>query len=57
MIRDNTDRKKAEAELKKRFDELERFQQLTMGRELKMIDLKKKIKTLESQLNSREDEG
>jgi len=47
---DNTARKKAEAEVAdqrttelERFAELERFQKLTIGRELKMIDLKREI--------------
>jgi len=42
-----TMRKKAEEELRKRVEELERFSKLTVGRELKMIELKKKIKELE----------
>jgi C4-dicarboxylate-specific signal transduction histidine kinase len=35
------------AELQKRIDELEKFHQLTVGRELKMIELKEKIRDLE----------
>ena len=38
--------KKTERELRKRVEELERFHTLTVGRELKMIELKKKIKEL-----------
>jgi nitrate/nitrite-specific signal transduction histidine kinase len=34
-------------ELQKKIDELERFRRLTVGRELKMIELKKEIKKLE----------
>jgi hypothetical protein len=48
--RDVTARKKAEAEVAdqrnkemERLAELERFQKLTVGRELKMIELKKEI--------------
>ncbi len=42
----NLAEQKAE-EIKKRSEELERFYRLTIGRELKMIDLKKQIKELE----------
>ncbi len=35
-------------ELQKRIDELERFHRLTVGRELKMLDLKKEIRKLRS---------
>jgi len=42
-----TMRKKAEEELRKRVEELEKFSKLTVGRELRMIELKKKIKELE----------
>jgi PAS domain S-box-containing protein len=40
---DITEAKKTEYELKVRFDELERFRRLAIGRELKMIGLKKEI--------------
>ncbi len=55
--RDVTARKKAEAEVAEqrntemeRLVELERFQQLTVGRELKMIELKKEIAELRKHL-------
>jgi PAS domain S-box-containing protein len=55
--RDVTAQKKAEAELTnqrtqelERLAELERFQRLTVGRELKMIELKREIAMLKTQL-------
>ena len=55
--RDVTAQKKAEAEVTaqrtrelERLAELERFQKLTVGRELKMIELKKEIEELKKQL-------
>ncbi|MEF8847494.1 MAG: HAMP domain-containing protein, partial [Candidatus Paceibacterota bacterium] len=51
-------------ELRKRVSELERFHRLTVGREMKMIELKDKIKELKKKLkqcreenNSQENEG
>jgi PAS domain S-box-containing protein len=41
-----TERKQAEEKLLKKMDELERWQNLTVGRELKMIELKKEINAL-----------
>ena len=62
MIRDITERKKYEEELKKlneelkaKVDELEKFQKVAVGRELKMIELKKKIKELEEKLRKRKE--
>jgi len=43
---DVADRKEAEAKELQRLEELERFQRLTVGRELKMIELKKEIEYL-----------
>ncbi len=44
-------------ELQKRIDELERFHRLTVGREMKMIELKKRIKELEKELNKYKKHG
>jgi PAS domain S-box-containing protein len=58
--RDVTAQKRAEAEIAEqrkieleRLAELERFQRLTVGRELKMIELKKEIEELKKQLRGR----
>ena len=51
IARDITERKKAEEELKSKNRELEKFQKIAIGRELKMIELKKKIKELETKLD------
>ena len=58
--RDVTPLKKAEVELAdqrnrdlERLAELERFQKLTVGRELKMIELKKEVEELKRQLAER----
>jgi PAS domain S-box-containing protein len=46
-VRDITEQKKAEEELKSKVEELERFNRLSVGRELKMVELKKRIEELE----------
>jgi len=61
--RDVTEQKLAQAELVKqakeldRLAELERFQRLTVGRELKMIELKKEIESLRRLVQVQTDEG
>jgi PAS domain S-box-containing protein len=46
VLRDITDRKAAEQALERRMDEMTRFHNLTVDRELKMIELKKEINEL-----------
>jgi len=53
IIRDITERKQAEKELKKKIHDLEVFHRAAVGREIKMIELKNKIAELEKMLESR----
>ena len=46
VFTDITDQKRTEDELKKKNKELERFNKIAVGRELKMIELKKEINAL-----------
>ncbi|MBE3122452.1 MAG: PAS domain S-box protein [Thermoplasmata archaeon] len=48
-----TDRKKAEEKLKEKIDELEKYKKLTVGRELKMIEMKKEIDELCNKLGEK----
>lgn len=50
IAQDITERKAVEAELRQRFDELERFNRAAVGRELDMIELKQKINALSEEL-------
>jgi PAS domain S-box-containing protein len=51
VARDITERKEAEKELKKRVKELEDFYNMGVGRELRMIDLKKEIEEMKAELS------
>ncbi len=51
-IRDITEKKQAERELEEKVKELEEINKLMVGRELKMVELKKKVEKLEEKLNS-----
>jgi PAS domain S-box-containing protein len=51
IARDITERKRAERELQERMEELEKWHRLTVDRELRMIELKKRIQELESKLS------
>lgn len=53
VIRDITKRKKTEDELKIKNEELEKFNKIAVGREVKMIELKDKIKELEGKLEKK----
>lgn len=50
---DITKNKKIEQELKEQINDLETFQRLTIGRELKMIELKKRIRKLKRVLKTK----
>jgi len=49
VVRDITEQKRSEDELKKKINELERYKNATVGRELRLIELKKKIKQFEKE--------
>jgi len=50
---DQTEKKKAEKELQKRFEETENINRLMVGREMKMIELKERIKNLENKTDEK----
>jgi PAS domain S-box-containing protein len=53
FVRDITDRKKTEYEIKEKVNTLEKYKNITVGRELRIIELKEKVKKLEKQLEAR----
>jgi PAS domain S-box-containing protein len=53
-VHDMTERKKYDEDLKKKNEELERINNLFIGRELKMKELKEKIKVLEENLKNKD---
>jgi len=54
ILQDITEQKKAEMALKEKMDELQRFHNLTVGRELTMIELKKEVNSLLKELSREE---
>ncbi len=57
IVRDVTSRKKADFEMKKQNKELQQFNKLAVSRELKMIELKRKIAKLEKIINFKNDKA
>lgn len=53
---DITGRKKMECEIRQRVEELEKFYRMSVGREVKMKELKKQIKRLKARSNPSEDD-
>jgi PAS domain S-box-containing protein len=53
-IKDITNRKKGEKKLHQKIEELEKWQRLTVGREVRMAELKKEIKELKEKLKKYE---
>jgi PAS domain S-box-containing protein len=56
VVRDITERKKIEGELKRRVNELEEFYSMSVGRELRMQELKNKIEKQKSEIKKLESE-
>ncbi|HHE76776.1 MAG TPA: hypothetical protein ENL27_02240 [Candidatus Parcubacteria bacterium] len=54
-MRTREELEKVNKELRDKIEELEKFHRITVGRELKMIELKKKIKNLEEKIKESEE--
>ncbi len=52
MVSDISEKRKTEEELKQRLNELEEFHRLTVGREIKMIEMKKEINEMKTKLEN-----
>jgi len=50
VVRDITGQRRSEGELKKKINELERYKKATVGRELRLIEIKKELKELRTKL-------
>lgn len=57
VVRDVTLQKKIEVEIKKKNEELEKFNKFAVGREVAMANLKKRIRELEEKLGIKSEEG
>jgi len=53
VMRDVTEERRNRENLKNKIEELEKFQKITVGRELKMAELKKKVEELEKLLKQK----
>jgi hypothetical protein len=51
IMHDVTDRKKSEGEIREKIEEMEQLNQLMVGREIKMSELKNRVRELEEKLN------
>lgn len=54
VLRDITERKRLESQLRERLDEVERLNKLMVGRELKMDDMRKEIQSLKARIEELE---
>jgi uncharacterized protein YabN with tetrapyrrole methylase and pyrophosphatase domain len=57
VLTDISEIKSLDKEIKSKLEELEHFNKLMIGRELRMVELKKRIKELEAKLRGGEEES